>query len=432
MVAVVLVSLLASAGALKCVHGSGGNGGGGDPSPALAGDVRDFKVEIPLFSAGSPWRAKAGGAVTLPESEEQLLALYRVLLGGNQYLSIPDGGMSEPFPFPYVNCDEYGVAIYRAGDDLGEVALTDFLGEEGGATSKFPGADSGAVNVLQPEGTVCAAGPKGEDADGHLVLLHVSSNVAYDFWQATVATDGSGQSLGGGVCGERVSAAGAVEKFDLAGSGVNENGMFSARAHGVPLLAGLILPEDVKKGVIEHALALAIPGPRNLNSAEPWEPLASDYFYPASTTETDFYSSDPNALASGQRIRLKGSLVDDEGEVIDESDLAPITVLFLAALRTHGAYVVDNAGGFTFYAEDPQSARLELSDAQVNELMGRPAGTAFSGGESRWLALITALNNELEMIPLAYGPSDWDDAESATVEQFNFEVVESVTPPADW
>jgi hypothetical protein len=130
---------------------------------------------------------------------------------------------------------------------------------------------------------------------------------------------------------------------------------------GTPLLAGLILPEDVESGAISHALAFAIPGLRNL-SPDPYEPIASDYFYPASTTETDYYNTNPNALAAGQRIRLKQSIVDDSGNPIDETQLAPITRMFLTALRDYGAYLVDNAGGFIFYAEEIKTAVLHLTD----------------------------------------------------------------------
>jgi len=106
-----------------------------------------------------------------------------------------------------------------------------------------------------------------------------------------------------------------------------------------------------------------------------FQPRPSDYFYPASTTETDFYNTDSDALASGQRIRLKQTIVDEEGQPIDESELAPITRMYLAALRDYGAYLVDNAGGFTFYAEDVHTAVLHLSDDEVNALIGAAPGT---------------------------------------------------------
>lgn len=96
--------------------------------------------------------------------------------------------------------------------------------------------------------------------------------------------------------------------------------------------------------------------------------------------------------------------------------------MFLTALRTYGAYVVDNAGGFTFYAEDIHTAVLDLSDDQVNELIGQPPGTSLPAGKTRWQIVIEKLNEELEQIPIAYGPEGQDPAE-ATITKSNFEVV---------
>ena len=195
------------------------------------------------------------------------------------------------------------------------------------------------------------------------------------------------------------------------------------------MLAGLILPEDIERGVIAHALALAIPGPRNL-SRDPYEPLASDYFYPASTTETDFYNTNPDALAAGQRIRLKRTLVDEEGDLIDESEFTPITQIFLAALRNYGAFLVDNAGDFSFYAEDVHTAVLHLSDDEVNALIGQPAGTPLPEDMTKWEIVLEPLGNDLELIPFAVSPGDEEpDPETAMVEVANFEVVEPATIP---
>jgi len=43
--------------------------------------------------------------------------------------------------------------------------------------------------------------------------------------------------------------------------------------------------------------------------------------------------------------------VDESGTPLDETTLAPITLMYLAALRDYGGYLVDNAGGFSFYSE---------------------------------------------------------------------------------
>jgi hypothetical protein len=261
-------------------------------------------------------------------------------------------------------------------------------------------------------------------------LFDPDSALEYDFWQATSARSGPCQSLGGGLTGPTILEAGAIEYFDGLGSGSNPDGESSARAMGPPLLAGMIAPEDIERGVIDHALALAIPGPRN-TSPDPSEPSSSEYFYPASTTETDHYSTDPMALRAGQRLRLKASLVDDGGSPIDEEqDLAPITRLFLAALRTYGAYVVDAAGGFTFYAEDVHTADLKLTQAETNALIGEPEGNALADGKTRWEVVIEALSIDLWSIPIAYGPwADGQDPSTATLTTANFEVVEPATQP---
>ena len=280
-------------------------------------------------------------------------------------------------------------------------------------------------------GTVRPNGPQDTGADGHLVLYDQAAFTEYDFWQATTARSGECTSLGGGREGTVILEAGAIEFFDVRGDGRNPDTLSSAHAVGTPLLAGLILPEDVESGVIAHALAFALPGLRNL-SADPTEPLASDYFYPASTTETDFYSVNPYHLAAGQRIRLKSTIVDDNGATIDEAnDLAPITQMYLAALRVYGAYAVDGADGFTFYAEDRHTANLNLTDDEVNALIGRPAGTPLPADRTKWQVVIEQLNLDLEMIPFAYDASwqDGDDPATAVYDIANFEVLEPATQP---
>jgi len=128
-------------------------------------------------------------------------------------------------------------------------------------------------------------------------------------------------------------------------------------------------------------------------------------------------------------VRLKQSIVDQEGDVIDESSqLTPIARMFLAALRNYGAYAVDNAGGLIFYAEDIHTADLSLSDEQVNALIGASPGAPFPGDETRWQIVIEALNQDLELIPFAYGPwTKGQDPATATITSANFEVVEPFT-----
>ena len=134
-------------------------------------------------------------------------------------------------------------------------------------------------------------------------------------------------------------------------------------------------------------MAFAIPGLRN-TCADPHELLPSDTFHPASTTETDLYNTNCHALAAGQHIRLEQDIVADEGDRSDQNQLPPITRMFLPALRTHGAYLVDNTGGFIFYAEDIRTGVLHRTGEEVNTLIGRPLDSPLPGGGTVWRVVI--------------------------------------------
>ncbi|RME62426.1 MAG: hypothetical protein D6790_06290, partial [Caldilineae bacterium] len=105
--------------------------------------------------------------------------------------------------------------------------------------------------------------------------------------------------------------------------------------------------------------------------------------------------------------------------------------MFLAALRTYGAYLVDGAGGFVFYAEASSTGNLHLTADQVNGLIGQPPGTPLPSGKTAWQIVLDALNEELGSIPFAYGPwKEGQDPATATITTANFEVVAPADPPA--
>jgi len=394
--------------------------------------LRDFQLPVPLFAVNSAWRQTAAAAAVLPGSDQQILVTYRVLRGHTSEM-IPAG--ADPINWPYIvfNYDDYSVPIFGAGTEQQDVYICeDYVsGVLAWPHPKFNiNVLGGPVTVPAPAGKVRPSGPQGTDADGHLVIYNASDFTAYDYFGATTQRDALCQSWGAGYAGTRILEAGVVDFFDVRGFGANPDAYYSARALGTPLLGGLLLPEDVENGVIAHALGLAIPGPRNL-SADPYDPLASDYFYPASTTEGDFYNTNVSALAAGQRIRLKPTLVDDEGALVDENQLTPVTQMVLAALRTYGAYLVENADGFVFYAEDIHTGNLNLTDDEVNALIGQPPGAPLPAGKTKWQIVMETMENELGLIPIAYDASwmDGDDPATAVYDIANFEVVEPAARP---
>ncbi len=400
-----------------------------EPSKAAPNDDplgRTFTLPLPLFSPDSAWNQRADQATVLPESDAQILTTYRVLLG-DVSTQIPAGPPSTTWPFADVSYDDYSIPIYATGPATTSITICDYYGELSWGSHKLPiDALGDPLTVAGSDGPVRPAGPQSLDADGHVVLFDAGSATEWDFWSATTSRQGACNSDGGGITGDMILEAGAVERFNVGSLGVNDDDMSSARAAGTPLLAGLIVPEDVESGAIAHALALAIPGLRS-TSGNPQQPSPNDWMWPTSTTETDFINTDPTALAAGQRLRLKAQVLDEDGLVIDEQTLAPITRMFLGALRSHGAILVDNAGGFSFSAEDVHTARLDLSDAQVAALAGLDE---LPGGVRRWAVVMEALNDDLERIPFAVSDfADGDDPAAATLETANYEVVEPATAP---
>ena len=400
---------------------------GGEHNPPYG---RDFKFTLPIFSPDSPWNQRADDAAVLPESDKQILVTYRVLLGDISDLE----GYDEPatdWPYMDISLYEYTVPIFLAGEETQSVYICEDDGIQGWANPKFNiDTEGGPVTVPAPAGTIRPGGPEDSDADAWLVLYDPETHIAWDYYRAMLEpNEEECEGFVGGMIGDWILEAGEVDFFDVRDLGVRTDSYSSARAHGTPLLAGLIIPEDIESGAISHALALAIPGPRNLSN-DPYEPLRSDYFSPASTTEADFYNTNPYALAAGQRVRLTQILYDEDGEVIDESELAPITQMFLMSLRNYGAYLVDNSGGFTFYAEDIYTASLDLSDDEINFLIGEPPGTPLPEGLTKWQIVIDQLGNDLEIIPIAVSPGDYEpDPETAEIQFANFEVVEPATKP---
>ena len=399
------------------------------PAPVDTSLLRDFALPLPLFAPDSAWNQRADEAAVLPESDAQILSFFRMMLGDHSSLK-PEGGNSTDWPYMSIGLYEFTIPIFRAGDEMQDVWICQEEGIVGWAHPKFGiETEGGPVTVPAPAGKVRPSGPEVEFSDGHLVLYHPKTLIAYDYIWANPHYDEGCYGYEGGMVGERIRQAGEVDFFDVRGPGANLDGYSSARAVGTPLLAGLILPEDIESSAIAHALSFANPGPRN-TSFIPQNPSQSDYFYPASTTETDYYSTDSDALASGQRLRLKQSIADEDGQMIDEAELAPITRMFLKALREYGAYLVDAADGFSFYAEDVHTAVLHLSDDEVNALIGEPAGTPLPDNMTRWQIVMEKLGNDLELIPIAVSPGDEEPRpRTAEIEVANFEVVEPVVGP---
>jgi hypothetical protein len=112
---------------------------------------------------------------------------------------------------------------------------------------------------------------------------------------------------------------------------------WGASASSLSIAGGLITLEDLQRGEINHAVALAIP-----------EVRAGVYASPA--RRTDGKSASPLSLPEGAHLRLDPNLD------IAALHLPRITRMIAEAAQRYGIYVRDGSTVTQFFAQDPVTA----------------------------------------------------------------------------
>jgi PKD repeat protein len=181
-------------------------------------------------------------------------------------------------------------------------------------------------------------------SDGHLAVYDPSTQREWDMWVASF--NGSSWS----------SYAGAAVSMN--GNGIAPAGSASGNAANFPLLGGLIRPEEIMQGHIDHALVFGFPGVNR-----------SGYVCPA--THND--GSGTSGPMEGQRFQLDPSL--------DVNSLAiPAWQKTIArAMQVYGLYLRDTSGSLAVYAENTISRGY---DAWA--LAGLPTGGSVSLSGLPW------------------------------------------------
>ena len=166
--------------------------------------------------------------------------------------------------------------------------------------------------------------------DAHIALIDRQRGIAWDAWGMRKLPDGSWESNTG-------------MKYDLYGSGVfntdslgvvnGESVHFHGpgRAAGVPVIAGLIMYDEVKAGEIRHKLAMAC-----RYSA------FQEFVFPAAWT--DGYTK--GGIPEGAVLQLDPNLD------LSQFHLTEGETVVARALQKYGAVIVDVAQGSPLYAEN--------------------------------------------------------------------------------
>lgn len=183
------------------------------------------------------------------------------------------------------------------------------------------GPDAGVTSV-----TIAPDARPDPRYDGWMTVINRRDGVAYDLWRARRVGD--------------VISYQYIKRWDLNGPGFSRpvqddpTHAVSARGSGLPLFAGLVLPEELKAGAIDHALAISLPGPAQRLYAQP-----------ASVTDGLGRSA---SIPEGARIRLRAGvrLPSVPGGANRRS-----AQTILTALKRFGAIVVDRSAVPTLYAK---------------------------------------------------------------------------------
>lgn len=315
---------------------------------AVSGDGGTIVTEQRFFAETSPWNNRVDGKELDPQSEE-MIRLAKIRVGvceeadaGNE-LRLCDREISEGV---YINTEAWTTAVVAGGEPTNVVCRQLKCGD---------GDDTVVLDIpadVDPD-------PR---YDGWFTIFDTSSSVAYDLWRARRESDGS-------------ISYHFMREWDLNGAGYGAPQVVSARGSGLPLFAGLISPDELEAGLINHALAISLPGP-----------AANWFVQPASSTDGN---GNELSIPEGARIRLKADVVPPRptdprtGEPIKmTAQQRRYADAIVAALRTYGAIVVDRAAVPTLYAQRDVTATyldgnelqgLHLDDFEVIKLGKRYA-----------------------------------------------------------
>jgi hypothetical protein len=172
--------------------------------------------------------------------------------------------------------------------------------------------------------------------DRHVLVLQKGSCKLYELYNAHKS--GSGWK----------ADSGAV--YNLKSNALRPAGWTSADAAGLAILPGLVRPDEIKKGEIDHALRFTV------------SETQKGYISPARHFASS--STNPNLPPMGARFRLKASF--------DVSGYHGAALIVLKALKKYGMIVADN--GSDWYISG--ATWTGWNDADLNQLKNVP-GSAF-------------------------------------------------------
>ncbi|RMG42450.1 MAG: hypothetical protein D6732_00855 [Methanobacteriota archaeon] len=265
------------------------------PFWTVQGEVDYSSFVNQQFDSSSPFNMKIIENPKIDPNSDQIINLLATNQAGESGFIIGVEGWTYPIYFPDANTPTYDVPL----------------------TEQYSDNDT-LFNVPIPDG----ATPDPQD-DGHLVIIDLQNRVEYDLWQARKVGDGWEASWGNSI--------------SLDSDGIYKYG-FSARGSGFAASLGLVWPEEISNGAIEHALFFSIDD-FAVKGGGPVRPA----------TESDGVSDEQYALPEGGRIQLDPTLD------LDSLGLTAAEKVIAKAMQEYGMILGDRGGGIQLYAARPNN-----------------------------------------------------------------------------
>ena len=240
----------------------------------------------------------------------------------------------------YINIHDWSIPVYFINSDT--IPKVNVINSRPGIYGKgFK--EPNHIPVLP---NFIASPPVANFSDNHLCIVDTNKMIEWDMWAARKNKDGNW-----------TTGLGAVT--DLKSTGVekpwfeqkNEFDAHRSRAGGFPLIAGLIRPDEVKAGKIEHALVFAYQRGR------------SEFFIPPASTAQATINEMNNKIG----IPMGGRIQLDPNINVDTLNLNRACKIIAKALQDYGAFNGDYAGATVLYADNSPSALTQWKGILNNE-----------------------------------------------------------------
>jgi hypothetical protein len=266
-----------------------------------------------LFAPTSVWNEAVRSAKLDPQSHRLVRALvsevrHEVTAGTGPWIS--DTSYSTPF------------YVVPKGQPRVDVKL-----DTGSWGAELQTALNDGVPI--PADAMPAAG-----TDGHMTIYQPATDTLWEFWKAVKKPDGWHASWGG-IMDHVSTSPGYYTGSSWPGLTAPSGWNWGSTATSLPVIAGTARIDELRAGVVPHALAVAIP-----------EACAHVFSWPAQ--RTDGTSKAPTCLPEGAHLRLDPKLD------LSKLHLPRITLVLARAAQRYGIIVRDvthHAVGF--YAQDP-------------------------------------------------------------------------------